>query len=97
MPSKLEDCMQQLISIFHEYSGKEGDKYKLNKTELRDLINNELADYIEKRDCSMVERILNDLDNDCDGEVDFNEFVVLVAALTIACNEFFQGYQNKSE
>jgi len=37
----------------------------------------------------VVERILSDLDENKDGEVDFQEFVVLVAALTVACNEFF--------
>lgn len=37
----------------------------------------------------VVEKIMNDLDENKDGEVDFQEFVVLVAALTVACNEFF--------
>lgn len=32
---------------------------------------------------------MKDLDENEDGEVDFQEFVVLVAALTVACNEFF--------
>lgn len=32
---------------------------------------------------------MTDLDENKDGEVDFQEFVVLVAALTVACNEFF--------
>lgn len=38
----------------------------------------------------VVEKIMNDLDENHDGEVDFQEFVVLVAALTVACNEFFE-------
>lgn len=38
----------------------------------------------------MVDKILSDLDENQDGEVDFQEFVVLVAALTVACNEFFE-------
>lgn len=32
---------------------------------------------------------MTDLDENRDGEVDFQEFVLLVAALTVACNEFF--------
>ncbi len=32
---------------------------------------------------------MTDLDENGDGQVDFQEFVVLVAALTVACNEFF--------
>uniref|UniRef100_A0A8C5NM52 EF-hand domain-containing protein n=1 Tax=Junco hyemalis TaxID=40217 RepID=A0A8C5NM52_JUNHY len=36
-----------------------------------------------------VEKIMQDLDENGDGEVDFQEFVVLVATLTVACNTFF--------
>lgn len=33
---------------------------------------------------------MKDLDENGDGEVDFTEFVIMVAALTVACNEFFE-------
>lgn len=42
-----------------------------------------------------VEKLMNDLDENHDGEVDFKEFVVLVATLTVACNEFFVGQTKK--
>lgn len=32
---------------------------------------------------------MKELDENGDGEVDFQEYVVLVAALTVACNSFF--------
>uniref|UniRef100_A0A0E9T7T0 S100/CaBP-9k-type calcium binding subdomain domain-containing protein n=1 Tax=Anguilla anguilla TaxID=7936 RepID=A0A0E9T7T0_ANGAN len=31
MVSKLENAMESLIRVFHNYSSKEGDKYKLSK------------------------------------------------------------------
>lgn len=40
----------------------------------------------------VVDNIMRDLDDNKDGEVDFQEFVVMVAALTVACNEFFMDY-----
>lgn len=40
----------------------------------------------------VVDKIMTDLDENQDGEVDFQEFVILVAALTVACNEFFIDY-----
>uniref|UniRef100_A0A8C1IQQ9 S100/CaBP-9k-type calcium binding subdomain domain-containing protein n=1 Tax=Cyprinus carpio TaxID=7962 RepID=A0A8C1IQQ9_CYPCA len=40
MPSKLEGAMDALITVFHNYSGSEGDKYKLSKGELKELLNN---------------------------------------------------------
>ncbi|CAM4665611.1 unnamed protein product [Leuciscus chuanchicus] len=96
MPSKLEGAMDALITVFHNYSGSEGDKYKLSKGELKDLLNCELTDFLtSQKDPMLVEKIMNDLDSNKDNEVDFNEFVVLVAALTVACNDFFQEQQKK--
>ncbi|KAK2872378.1 hypothetical protein Q8A67_022275 [Cirrhinus molitorella] len=96
MPSKLEGAMDALITVFHNYSGSEGDKYKLSKGELKELLNSELTDFLmSQKDPMLVEKIMNDLDSNKDNEVDFNEFVVLVAALTVACNDFFQEQQKK--
>lgn len=50
-----------------------------------------------QKDPMLVEKIMEDLDSNKDNEVDFNEFVVLVAALTVACNDFFQAKQRKSQ
>ncbi|XP_006031026.1 protein S100-A1 [Alligator sinensis] len=90
MESQLESAMMTLITVFHKYSGKEGDKYKLSKKELKDLLQGELSSFLEvQKDTSAVDKIMQDLDEDKDGEVDFQEYVVLVAALTVACNTFF--------
>ncbi|KAL7978070.1 hypothetical protein Chor_005057 [Crotalus horridus] len=90
MSSQLETAMDSLISVFHNYSGKEGDKYKLNKKELKELLQIELGGLLEtRRDTEVVDKIMQDLDENSDGEVDFQEFMVLVAALTVACNSFF--------
>nr|Q7LZT1.1 RecName: Full=Protein S100-A1; AltName: Full=S-100 protein alpha chain; AltName: Full=S-100 protein subunit alpha; AltName: Full=S100 calcium-binding protein A1 [Misgurnus fossilis]AAB28829.1 10 kda Ca(2+)-binding S-100 protein [Misgurnus fossilis=loach, eggs, Peptide, 95 aa] [Misgurnus fossilis] len=88
--SQLESAMESLIKVFHTYSSKEGDKYKLSKAELKSLLQGELNDFLSaSKDPMVVEKIMSDLDENQDGEVDFQEFVVLVAALTVACNEFF--------
>lgn len=39
---------------------------------------------------------MRDLDENKDGEVDFQEFVVMVAALTVVCNEFFMDYDKSN-
>lgn len=43
----MEKAMVALIDIFHQYSGREGDKHKLKKSELKELINNELSHFLE--------------------------------------------------
>lgn len=45
--SELEKAVVALIDVFHQYSGKEGDKHKLKKSELKELINNELSHFLE--------------------------------------------------
>ncbi|XP_061911225.1 protein S100-Z isoform X2 [Entelurus aequoreus] len=98
MPSQLEGAMDALIAVFYNYSGHDGDKYKLNKGELKQLLHSELTDFLtSQKDPLLVEKIMNDLDSNKDNEVDFNEFVVLVAALTVACNDFFQEQQKKTK
>ncbi|KAG7251357.1 hypothetical protein CRUP_002876 [Coryphaenoides rupestris] len=94
MTSQLECAMEGLIRVFHSYSCKEGDKYKLSKAEMKNLLQGELADFLAAtKDPMVVENIMQDLDENQDGEVDFQEYVVLVAALTVACNEFFMQNQ----
>nr|XP_061814799.1 toll-like receptor 2 type-2 [Nerophis lumbriciformis] len=90
--SQLEKAMESLIAVFHSYSSKEGDKYKLSKGELKTLLRHELTDFLAGRnDAATIDKIMADLDENGDRQLDFQEFVVLVAALTVACNDFFVG------
>uniref|UniRef100_A0A9L0RKX8 Protein S100-A1 n=1 Tax=Equus caballus TaxID=9796 RepID=A0A9L0RKX8_HORSE len=90
MGSELETAMETLISVFHAHSGKEGDKYKLSKKELKELLQTELSGFLDaQKDADAVDKVMKELDENGDGEVDFQEYVVLVAALTVACNNFF--------
>ncbi|XP_026800582.1 ictacalcin 2 [Pangasianodon hypophthalmus] len=89
--SQVEQGMAMLISAFHKYSGKEGDKCTLSKAELKDLLTNELKDIFGKtQDKGALDKIFRDLDANADGVVDFQEYVTLVACITMLCNEFFQ-------
>ncbi|KAG8524655.1 Protein S100-Z [Galemys pyrenaicus] len=90
MPTPLEIAMDTMIRTFHQYSAKEGDRFKLNKGELKMLLQRELTDFLLcQNDPQLVDKIMQDLDASKDNEVDFNEFVVMVAALTVACNDYF--------
>ncbi|XP_044216202.1 protein S100-A1-like [Thunnus albacares] len=91
MSSQLEQAIDGLIQVFHSYSSKEGDKYKLSKAELKTLLQHELSDFMAGcNDPGGIDKIMSDLDENGDQELEFQEFVVLVAALTVACNEFFE-------
>lgn len=49
------------------------------------------------QDKEAVDKVMGDLDSNNDGEVDFTEFIILVGALTVACNDFFLEYNEKQE
>ncbi|XP_002815713.2 protein S100-Z [Pongo abelii] len=90
MPTLLEMAMDTMIRTFHRYSCKEGNRFELSKGELKLLLQRELTGFLSCReDPQLVDKIVQDLDANKDNEVDFNEFVVMVAALTVACNDYF--------
>lgn len=45
----LETSMATIIAVFQKYSEREGDKHKLKKSELKDLLHDELPDLMVVR------------------------------------------------
>ncbi|XP_037998069.1 protein S100-B [Motacilla alba alba] len=89
--SELEKAMIAIIDAFHQYSGREGDKHKLKKSELKELINNELSHFLgEIKDQETVDKVMEALDCDGDSECNFHEFMAFIAMVTAACHEFFE-------
>lgn len=49
MPSELETAMESLIKVFHRYASKDGKAGTLNRRELRELMENELSNFLKVR------------------------------------------------
>lgn len=47
MPSELEQAMESLIKVFHRYASKEGRSGTLSRRELRELMENELTNFLK--------------------------------------------------
>ncbi|ELK06517.1 protein S100-P [Pteropus alecto] len=89
--SELEIAMGMIIDVFARYSGDEGNKQTLTKGELKVLMEKELPGFLQSgKEKDAVGKLLKDLDANGDSEVDFSEFIVLVAALTTAGHKYFQ-------
>lgn len=59
MPSQLEIAMESLIKVFHNYASREGRSGTLSRRELRELMENELSNFLRVRKNGPKVRILN--------------------------------------
>uniref|UniRef100_A0A8B9J088 S100/CaBP-9k-type calcium binding subdomain domain-containing protein n=1 Tax=Amazona collaria TaxID=241587 RepID=A0A8B9J088_9PSIT len=64
--SRFLDGISTITSIFHKYAKEDGDCSNLSQRKMQELIQKEFAD------------ILQFLEWDGDGHIDFNEFLLLV-------------------
>ncbi|KAF7207204.1 protein S100-B [Nothobranchius furzeri] len=88
--SELENAMATIIAVFQKYSEREGDKHKLKKSELKDLLHDELPDLMAHvKDQSTLDSLMESLDTDGDSECNFQEFMAFVSVVTACCHEFF--------
>ncbi|XP_041821411.1 protein S100-P-like [Chelmon rostratus] len=86
--TQLETAMAILMKTFDTYAASEGSKDSLSKAEVKTLLEKELPGLIkEAKNQEEVDNLLKGLDFNGDSEVDFSEFVVMVAALTCACHD----------
>uniref|UniRef100_A0A8C6DP01 S100 calcium binding protein A6 n=1 Tax=Moschus moschiferus TaxID=68415 RepID=A0A8C6DP01_MOSMO len=85
MGMPLDQAISLLVAIFHKYSGREGDENTLSKKELRELVQKELT----PGEMSEPPR-LDELDQNKDQVVNFQEYVTFLGALAMICNELLR-------
>ncbi|XP_009953570.1 PREDICTED: trichohyalin-like, partial [Leptosomus discolor] len=84
--SRFLDSISTIVSIFHQYAKGDGDCPNLSRRKMKEFIQTEFADVIAKpHDPQTIDKILQFLEWDGDGEIDFNEFLLLVFRVAKAC------------
>ncbi|XP_006792917.2 protein S100-B [Neolamprologus brichardi] len=87
----LETSMATILTVFQKYSEREGDKHKLKKSELKDLLHDELPDLMAHvNDQAALDSLMDSLDTDGDAECNFQEFMTFISVVTVCCHEFFK-------
>ncbi|KAA0703219.1 Protein S100-A6 [Triplophysa tibetana] len=81
--SKLEQAIVAIVEVFEEYAGKDDKKSQLSKAELSELIQSQLSNgaFKDKVAPENIKEVMDDLDKNHDGEVNFGEFSKYVACL----------------
>ncbi|XP_063172935.1 protein S100-A2-like [Candoia aspera] len=97
MDTPLEEALGRMVETFYKYSAKEGDKYKLNKQEMKELLLEEMPNFVQgKIDERGFEVLMKKLDENGDEELDFQEYAVFLALTASLCYEFFQECADES-
>uniref|UniRef100_A0A8C6N1N2 EF-hand domain-containing protein n=1 Tax=Mus spicilegus TaxID=10103 RepID=A0A8C6N1N2_MUSSI len=90
MPSEMERCIESLIAVLQKYSRKDGNSSQLSKAEFLSFMNTELAAFTKnKKDPSVLDCMMKKLDLNCDGQLDFQDFLNLIGGLATACHDSF--------
>ncbi|NXB17318.1 TRHY protein, partial [Rhagologus leucostigma] len=80
------DSIATIVSVFQQHARGDGDGSGLSRRRMRELIQREFADALVKpHDPQTIEKILQFLEWDGDGEIDFNEFLLLVFRVAKCC------------
>ncbi|EMP28195.1 hypothetical protein UY3_14671 [Chelonia mydas] len=96
MARPLEWTLDTMVSMFHKYGGKEGDKFKLKRAELKELVRKELPCYLSKQtEEASFQRFMNNLDSNWDGEVAFQEYTTFLGCIILMCSEDVQDRPDK--
>ncbi|XP_062962997.1 protein S100-A11 [Cynocephalus volans] len=89
-PTETERCIESLIAVFQRFAGKDGNNFKLSKSEFRTFMNTELAAFTKnQKDPGVLDRMMKKLDLNSDGQLDFQEFLNLIGGLALACHDSF--------
>ncbi|XP_016854246.1 protein MRP-126-like [Anolis carolinensis] len=83
--SQMENAIDIIINVFHQYSIQKPHPDKLSKGETKNLIQKELAEFLKNQvNPLVVEEMFKQLDQDQDKELSFQEFMQLVVQVTVA-------------
>uniref|UniRef100_A0A8C4VVW4 EF-hand domain-containing protein n=1 Tax=Gopherus evgoodei TaxID=1825980 RepID=A0A8C4VVW4_9SAUR len=92
--TQLLSNIKGIINAFYVSAKTDGTCPTLSKGELKQLIRQEFADVtvVSTAKTPTIDKMLQLLDTDCDGRLDFNGFLVLVLQMAKACyKEVIQG------
>uniref|UniRef100_A0A8C6H2W3 EF-hand domain-containing protein n=1 Tax=Mus spicilegus TaxID=10103 RepID=A0A8C6H2W3_MUSSI len=84
--SPLIRSIVDITEVFNQYASQSCDGASLSKKDLKNLLERELGDVLQRpHDPETVDLTLELLDRDCNGRVDFNEFLLFLFKIAQAC------------
>ncbi|KAI4810831.1 hypothetical protein KUCAC02_013759 [Chaenocephalus aceratus] len=87
MGDSMLGAMAVLKKNFDKYAGTDAEKGSMSKAELSEMLHQEIPGMIG--DKKQLDQFFTALDEDKDGTVSFNEYIVLVGSLMMMLKEMF--------
>ncbi|XP_061426870.1 protein S100-A1-like [Lethenteron reissneri] len=94
---KLDGIIKDIVLVFNAYSSESDDATTLSKEELGELMRSELPGFLNQLEPGMLDQLMQDLDTDEDGQVNFQEFMSLLSIITIQCDEEYMKLKQKKK
>ncbi|XP_060098996.1 protein S100-A11-like [Heteronotia binoei] len=86
-PTEIKHCIESLLALFQRYAGHDGNAASLSKMEFLKFTDPELAPFTKnQKDPGVLDRMMKKRDMNCDGQLDFGEFLNLIGGLAQACH-----------
>ncbi|XP_054849822.1 protein S100-A12-like [Eublepharis macularius] len=96
--TQLEKCCECVINVFHQYSIRVDHFDMLSKGELKKLIEQQMPNFLKKKkDPKSIDRIFEELDKDKSGQITFEEFMVFMTRLLIACHDHIHQKEGQGQ
>ncbi|XP_010214782.1 PREDICTED: protein S100-A6-like [Tinamus guttatus] len=89
MAANLDHAIGLLVTTFHKYACKEGDKNTLSKAELKELVQKELS-IGSKLEEAEIAQLMADLDRNKDEQVNFTEYITFLGALAMIYHDLLK-------
>uniref|UniRef100_A0A671FQJ5 S100/CaBP-9k-type calcium binding subdomain domain-containing protein n=1 Tax=Rhinolophus ferrumequinum TaxID=59479 RepID=A0A671FQJ5_RHIFE len=83
-------CIESLLAVFQKYAGKDGNTCSLSKTDFLSFMSTERAAFTKNQKDSSVLDLMKkkqELDINCDGMLDSQEFLNLIGGMAVACHD----------
>ncbi|XP_072494606.1 trichohyalin-like protein 1 [Notamacropus eugenii] len=93
MPQLLQDVIY-IIETFQKYAREEGDCWTLSLDQLKQLLTEEIEEFLKPLDTLTTGTNLNLLDRDGNETISFNEFILLVFGLLNICYQDIRSFLN---
>ncbi|OCT66694.1 uncharacterized protein s100a11.S [Xenopus laevis] len=91
-PTDTESAMERIVLVFQKYAGKGGDKYQMDYKEFDAFMKTELKTFTRsQKDPNIVQKLMKQIDGSVDdqkdGQINFQEFMNLVGGIMVSCQE----------